>query len=153
MLSSSSSITLKSPGDISSVAIGGTTRAAATRLFSTRERVHITRFDGDRTDEEGGGQGGGESGGTDSQSTTPPKAVTCLWYDLGPSRGVGRDQKGGDGEQEADAFSFYYLGGSTSNFLRYIQQELSTPEAKEEGINQEKIEDLVTQKVGSYIES
>ena len=53
------------------------------------------------------------------------------------------EENGGGGEG-----LFYYLGGSAPSFLKYIQQELSRPEAKDEGVKHEKIEDLVAQKVG-----
>ena len=107
-------------------------------------------------------QGDGDEGvstsnapATDSQSIlSTSKSVTCLSYDLFQGRSDAdvavRKQSSGvvEGEEAEDNGLFYYLGGSAPSFLKYIQQELSRPEAKDEGVKHEKIEDLVTQKVG-----
>lgn len=125
--------------------------------FSTHLLTYLSLMQGDG--EEGASSSSNNAPATDSQSIPTSKSVTCLSYDLFQGRSDAdiavrkqqQEQEGGGGgdagEEEEDTGLFYYLGGSASTFLKYIQQELSRPEAKDEGVEHEQIDDLVTQKV------
>ena len=111
-----------------------------------RERVHITRFDGQEA-EAGAAAGAGGAG---------PKPVTCLWYDLegagAASSASSSSSSGGQAEGTALAFlehpgAFYFLGGSRESFVQYVRQELGQPGAAEGSVAEAKVPDLGAEKV------